>query len=334
MIRKNSAEMFVEPKKDRALSQTKEALQEGVYLLKVLPKRTEPRPKSKTQNGGQMRTDPGYAISPFAVFNLKGTYLQINTPAADYLNKKADDIIGKSVYEIIPEFADTIMGKIQQCAENGQPCEFEELVKHPQGDQWLLTSCQPVCDIKGDISAVQIFLIDITERKCSEKALASRVSGLEELNTALQTLLKKRENDRKVFEEKILFSMKDLIFPYLERLKSHIADHRQQIYVDIIESNLKEIVSPFMILRSPKFSRLTPVEIQVIDLVQKGKTTKEMADILQLSKSTISSHRNRIRKKLGLNHKQADLKSYLSSESMPKNVKEIITREQELSAEG
>lgn len=58
---------------------------------------------------------------------------------------------------------------------------------------------------------------------------------------------------------------------------------------------------------------LTPQEIQVADLIRKGKRTKEIADMLHTSASTIGTHRNHIREKLNLKKEGINLRSYLQS---------------------
>jgi hypothetical protein len=63
----------------------------------------------------------------------------------------------------------------------------------------------------------------------------------EELNTALRVLLKKREEDKTELEEKVLSNAKDLVLPYLEKLKNTSLDANQKVYVGILESNLLDI---------------------------------------------------------------------------------------------
>ena len=48
-------------------------------------------------------------------------------------------------------------------------------------------------------------------------------------------------------------------------------------------------------------------------LLRSGKRTKEMAEILCLSESTVLFHRNNLRTKLGLKGKKANLRTFLRS---------------------
>ena len=111
----------------------------------------------------------------------------------------------------------------------------------------------------------------------------------------------------------MLFSVKELIVPHLEKIRKSKSNPQNRILVDIIESNLDEIISPFAEHISAKISGLTPTEKTVANLVQQGKTTKEISDVLNLSPKTIDTHREHIRKKLGIKNREINLQSHLSS---------------------
>ena len=149
--------------------------------------------------------------------------------------------------------------------------------------------------------------------KVRTSELEMKTTNLEELNTALKVLLRKRENDKQELEENFISNVRDLISPFIEKLKKSPSSRAREFYIDIIETNLNEIVSPFARQLSSSYFNLTPAEIRVANLIKKGKTSKEIAEAFNISESAIIYHRHNIRKKLGLNRKKINLKTYLQS---------------------
>jgi PAS domain S-box-containing protein len=171
---------------------------------------------------------------------------------------------------------------------------------------------------EGKPTAVLKISRDITEQKQSESALIERgkeledkTNELEEVNAALRVLLKHREKDQQDFEEKIVANVKELILPYVEQLNNSRLNSRQAVYLNIVKSNLEDIITPFLHQLSSKYFNLTPKEIQIAGLVKDGKTTKEIAELLNSSTGTIEFHRNNLRKKLGLRNTKTNLRSFL-----------------------
>ena len=159
---------------------------------------------------------------------------------------------------------------------------------------------------------------EIEERKQAEQNLLQKEEELklkslhlEEANTALRVLLKRGEQDKNELEEKVLSNIKELALPYLEKLKLGNLDYKQGAYVEILESNLNDIISPFLKKLSSQYLNLTPTEIQVANLIREGKSTKEIAEILDISERAIEFHWNNIRDKLGLKKSKTNLRSYL-----------------------
>ena len=149
--------------------------------------------------------------------------------------------------------------------------------------------------------------------KVRERELQIKTSNLEEVHTALKVLLNHKDEDRKELEEKILLNMKWLVLPYLDKMKKSGLNERQETYRYIVESLLNEITSPFVRKLSSQDLTLTPTEIQVANLVKEGKTTKEVAELLNSSPRAVEFHRENLRAKLGLKKKKTNLRSYLLS---------------------
>jgi DNA-binding CsgD family transcriptional regulator len=146
-----------------------------------------------------------------------------------------------------------------------------------------------------------------------ESELETSIQRLEELNAALKSLLKHRDQDKRDMEERFLSNVKELVLPYIQKLKETELVGLQATFVEIAESNLNDITSPFLQKITSRYRNFTPKEIQVASLIKEGKRTKEIAQILGISKSAIDLHRNSIRNKLGLINKKTNLRSYLMS---------------------
>jgi len=159
---------------------------------------------------------------------------------------------------------------------------------------------------------------DAIEREIAQKELKKREQKLElqtrklgEINTALKVILEKRNEDKVKIEEKVRLNINEMILPYLEKLRKSPLNELQQSYLDILDSNLNEITSPFYQRMASNFYHLTPKEIQIAGLIKQGKTTKEIAELLQSSPRAIEFHRNNLRKKFGLTKTRTNLVTHL-----------------------
>jgi DNA-binding CsgD family transcriptional regulator len=169
--------------------------------------------------------------------------------------------------------------------------------------------------IRVVVSHEDITALKLTEEalKQSRESLTEQKQSLEEANIALKVLLKQREEDKLELEKKVLNNVKDLVLPYVEKLKNSRLKPTEKTLVEIIDTHLNDIISPFLQRFSNAKILLTPQEIQVAALVKDGKTSKEISDILNVSETTVNFHRKNLRVKFGLTNKQVNLRSYLLS---------------------
>ena len=130
-----------------------------------------------------------------------------------------------------------------------------------------------------------------------ETELKVQAQALEEVNVALRVLLKRRENDQREMEEKVLANVKELVFPFIQQLKKTKLDAKQLGYLNIVQSNLDEIISPFSSKLSGKYLSLTPKEIRVANLIKAGKSSKDISELLNGSVRAVDFHRGNLREK-------------------------------------
>lgn len=160
----------------------------------------------------------------------------------------------------------------------------------------------------------------IAERKRAEALLSKQTReldaksrNLEDANIALRVMLKAREEDKKELEDKVVSNIRELTFPHLHRLKGGRLTPDQAALLDIVFSNLEDVISPFSRRLSSKVLNLTPQELKTADLIKGGHSSKEIAGILGISLRTVEFHRENIRRKLGLKNHKVNLRSHLLS---------------------
>jgi PAS domain S-box-containing protein len=255
--------------------------------------------------------------------------LWANRAVCNSVNLNLEEVLGRFCYEIFWRRTDPCADcPLIKAMKTNRPEEIEK--DTPDGKCWFVRG-YPVQDVNGKIVGAIDLALDITKAKQAEEKLRkahiqlermvkertgeleAKTQKFEELNIALKVLLSKREEDKKNIEEDVLSNVNNLILPYVNKLKKIVSDESQKTFVEILESNLKEIILPFSKKTSSNYLSLTPVEIQVANLVRQGRRTKDIAKVLTLSAKTIESHRESIRKKIGIKNKKVNLRSYLLS---------------------
>ena len=189
--------------------------------------------------------------------------------------------------------------------------EAEYMYQHKNGREIL-------CRIKavriGDNLLNRSLIVtyeNITEQKKIMEDLKFKTQNLEETNTALNVILKRREEDKSAIEESIVNNVRELIIPCIQQIKKYRMDNAALKYASLAESYLTDIVSPFLRKLSTKHLRLTHKEVLVANLLKDGKSSKEIADLLNITIRGVEFHRYRIRSKLGIRSTKDNLRSYL-----------------------
>ena len=258
---------------------------------------------------------------PIVVYDMEGKATYANLAFAETFGWSSQELLGKPI-DFVPEesWPETRVA-IARMLRGERIQSFE--TKRRTKDGTLLDiqlSSSVFHDREGNPAGNIVILRDVSDRKRAEEALRKREAELaaqsrhlEEVNAALTVLLKRREEDRADLEERVLANVKDLLLPYLKRLQKSRLKSNQITLVGILESNIKEIISTFATKLSSSVLGLTPTEIQVASLIREGKSTKEIAALLNTSENTVRSHRFHIRRKLGLINKKVNMRSYLKS---------------------
>jgi DNA-binding CsgD family transcriptional regulator len=265
-----------------------------------------------------------------AILDENGLILETNnawrTYAANSGVPEAFDHVGVNYLEICEATSGSEAADAAKVAEGIRAVirgDLEEFLHdypcHSENDQhWYymrtirVAGPGPVCVV---VSHEEITALKLTEEalKKSQAELFEQKQSLEEANIALKVLLKQREADKLELEKKVLTNVKDLVLPYVEKLKNSRLKPKDRTLVEIVETHLNDVISPLLQRFANAKIILTPQEMRVAGLVKDGKTSKEIADILHVSETTVNFHRKNLRVKFGLTNQRTNLRSYLLS---------------------
>jgi PAS domain-containing protein/DNA-binding CsgD family transcriptional regulator len=276
------------------------------------------------------RPKPGYASelheileisAPLGIFlkNSENRYLWVNDALARMIGFKPKDIIGQRTEDLIsdPEILAITRQEDDYIYSSGKPL-FNQIVPlfNSQSGYYRLDKL-PFINKNGKLTGIIGLVVEVDEApppiEALNKELRSMSQKVQETETALRVLIERREQDLALSSEALNVKVKDLVVPYLEHLKQTRLSREQVEYVNLIETNLKNFYDPAYAKLSSSTFNLSPTELKVAQLVRDGKTNKEIAQLLHLSKSTILTHRHHIRVKLGIKNQKVNLRSLLDS---------------------
>ena len=258
------------------------------------------------------------SIDGYCVVDEAGQIVEVNLAACKIYGYSQEELVSMNIRELDADEPQKVKADVKRILEQGS-ARFESRQRTKNGRIVIIQVSVNGMDIDGKRYFFSFFH-DITQRKQAEQMLTEKEKeleikniNLEEANTALKVLLKRREEDKVELEKQVLANIDELVKPYIEKIKRSEPNERQKAYLTILESNLNDIVSKFSLSFSSAYLNLTPTQIQIANLIKLGKTTKEMADLLNVSSKTIEVHRKSIRGKLGIKNKKINLRTYICS---------------------
>ena len=211
-------------------------------------------------------------------------------------------------------------------AEHSNPSWNQQYrIQRPDGSiRWIEDRGFPAVDSQGRIILLTSVATDVTNRKQMEDELRKakdelelrvreRTQTLEDANAALRFLLRQREEDKREYLETALANLRYSVRPYLEKLRACRLSEAANAYLKIVETRLNDLSSSFIRTLANKYLDLTPMEIRVAELIKEGRSTKEIGELLYLSPGTIRSHRENLRRKLGIKGKPVNLFLFLKN---------------------
>jgi DNA-binding CsgD family transcriptional regulator len=186
----------------------------------------------------------------------------------------------------------------------------------------------------GDLSLAScgeflVLLTNITphvlQREMLEEAVQRQTQDLlqekqrlEEMNITLRNVLRHVEEERREQCQDLSGNIRSFLWPALAELDNEQNPVARSAAITLVREQLDRILagmgsSTEQLAREKGMNKLTLAELKICQLIQTGRSSKEIAAILRISPETVQTHRRNIRRKLGVRGHDTQLAVYLIS---------------------
>jgi PAS domain S-box-containing protein len=248
----------------------------------------------------------------------KAVILECNQATLDLHGySRKEEILGMEAYALIaPQDRSRAIQNLRRTIKYGVIMNVEYSFLKKDGTQIPAELSASVIKGKsGEIIGFVAVVKDISERKRAENALLAsksllkmKTEELEQKNIALKEIVAQIEMEKRRMREDIKTNVSAVVSPILENLGRNA---ETKIYVGLLKYHLERLTSGFGTRITDKEIGLTPREIEICNMIKGGLSSKEIAQLLNISLTTVERHRKNIRKKLNITNQNVNLSGYL-----------------------
>lgn len=163
------------------------------------------------------------------------------------------------------------------------------------------------------LDAVAVLLANNLERRRVEDELRDAVSAENRKAIALEELLAQVQEIRRRNMADLREQLDTDVHPIIGHLKAHLREPATLALLDALRRSVDRLCSRETGHLHALRTRLSPREQEIAQLIASGMPTKQIAEALDITGSTVERHRNNIRRKLGIQRKGTNLATFLRS---------------------
>jgi PAS domain S-box-containing protein len=248
-----------------------------------------------------------------------GAFLDANEGFERITGYQRDEVIGQSSLSLglwkVPEQRAALVTAVRQ---EGRTRDFPMDVTVKDGStRHCLVSAEGI-ELDGRACLLAVTR-DITEIKQADERLRDTTEKLRrdhvELvrkNITLNEVLEHLQQEKEQYRHELCASIENLLRPMIKRI--HDSGALPDREIERLQQNIDEVTGRHLDQFKNNVSKLTPRELDIMEMIKAGRSSKQIAEDLGLSSQTVHKHRQSIRRKLQIDHREINLAAYLRSQ--------------------
>ncbi|HKW14003.1 MAG TPA: PAS domain S-box protein [Candidatus Krumholzibacteria bacterium] len=250
---------------------------------------------------------------------IDGEILEVNEGFENIVGYTHDEIVGKRTVDVgIWRNPARRAELIEELHVNGHVRDFAIDVVTREGDVRSCVVSAELLEI-GQKPCILAVTRDVTQQKEQEEKLRELSETLRReqvdfvrKNVALNEVLQHIEEKKEIYRHEISSKLENLLRPMLRKLREQ--GRLAERDVDVLERGIQTAFGADINEYKNNVEKLTPRELDILEMIRAGRSSKQIAEALDLSSQTVHKHRQSIRRKLQIDHREINLATYLRSQ--------------------
>lgn len=232
----------------------------------------------------------------FVAFDHEEKVVASNYPVATLSLQTLDDL----VFLVGPQFISQIRALLK-----GQTTQLNFDIANLHFSMCLLqdTNAQPLYCLQ----------IESKEKVAIEPKLSAIEQDYQIIHELTESLSLLSQSGTTQMPNELQQEIRNKHLPEVERRLSQLQDPSLKLCLEIVKTNMENLLQEGGAINSRLLEVLTPSELQVAEFIRSGMSSQEIASTLNVARKTVENHRNSLRNKLGITNRGVNLRNYLLS---------------------
>jgi PAS domain S-box-containing protein len=248
-----------------------------------------------------------------------GEFMEANDGFERITGYTREEVVGKTSLEL-GIWSDTARRTelVQRLTDKARVTDYPIDVTIKDGSVRSCLVSAELIELEGHTCLIAVTR-DVTESRLAEERLRETTEKLRrdhvELvrkNITLNEVLVHIDQEREQYRHELCTNVDNLVQPMLKKLREDGSIPASEY--DRLQGALDKVTGRHIDQFKNNVSKLTPRELDILEMIRAGRSSKQIAESLGLSSQTVHKHRQSIRRKLQIDHREINLAAYLRSQ--------------------